>query len=138
MAEAAVLPDAPAADPGTRGRLVVTDRAVVQIARAAAGSVSGSVRADRSRVTLGAAVDSALDTVRQRTYPTAECTRAGNRVRVSVQVAARWPVPAPDLAARVRSGVVEELSRLAGVVVDACDVTVAEYVHARPERGRVR
>lgn len=125
-------------DPAGRGRLVVADRAVERIAQAAASTVSGSVRTG-STDAVGGAVDAALRaTALKRAYPTADCTRAGNRVRVQVEVAARWPVAAPDLAARVRHHVVDELTRLAGVVVDACDVTVATYVRNAPEVRRVR
>ncbi|WP_432513212.1 hypothetical protein [Kineococcus sp. SYSU DK001] len=136
------------ADPGDRGRLVVADRVVVRVAAAAAATVPGSVRtrdadaartgADRSvGARVGARVGTAVDSVLNRSYPVAECTRAGNRVRVGVQVAAQWPTPAADLAARVRTEVVDQLSRLAGVVVDSCDVTVADYVRSRPRGGRV-
>ncbi|WP_432544016.1 hypothetical protein [Kineococcus sp. SYSU DK002] len=135
-------------DPGDRGRLVVADRVVVRVAAAAAAAVPGSVRtqdaradrtgADRSVGTrVGTAVGTAVDSVLNRSYPVAECTRAGNRVRVGVQVAAQWPTPAADLAARVRAEVVDQLSRLAGVVVDSCDVTVADYVRSRPQDRRV-
>lgn len=117
-----------------RGTLVVADRALTRIARAAAGSVDGSVRTTRP----GAGLGQAVDTVLNRAYPTADCTRAGTRVRLDVQVAARWPTPAPALADRVRTRVVEELSRLAAVVVDSCDVTVAEYVRQAPDTRRVR
>ncbi|PRY13033.1 Asp23/Gls24 family envelope stress response protein [Kineococcus rhizosphaerae] len=120
--------------PEDRGTLVVADRALTRIARAAAGAVEGSVRTSRPRAGLGQAVDTVLN----RAYPTAACTRAGNRVRLDVQVAARWPTPAPALADRVRTSVVAELSRLAAVVVDACDVTVAEYVRQAPDMRRVQ
>lgn len=131
--------DADAAAVDGRGTLVVADRAVERIAWAAALAVPGSVRTGSTDSALGGAVDTVLKgTALNRAYPTTDCTRAGNRVRVRVEVAARWPVAAPDLAARVRDRVVDELTRLADVVVDACDVTVATYVRRVPETRRVR
>lgn len=138
LAPAVLAPATVGGEAGQRGSLVVADRAVERIARAAAAGVPGSVRTG-STDTLGGAVDAVLkDTALRRAFPTADCTRAGNRVRVRVEVAARWPVPAPALAARVRDQVVEELTLLAGVVVDACDVAVVTYVRDAPEVRRVR
>ncbi|WP_432572093.1 Asp23/Gls24 family envelope stress response protein [Kineococcus sp. SYSU DK005] len=128
------------ADPGQRGRLTVADRVAQRLAQAAAAEVPGSVRTDRDRSGggVGAAVGSAVGGALGRAYPSADCTLAGNRVRVRVRVAAAWPVPAPDLAARVREQVTGRLTRLGGLVVDACDVTVATYVHEVRESRRVQ
>ncbi len=90
---------------------------------AAAGQVPGAVR-----------VTGAL----ARSYPRADVVVAGNRVRAAVAVAGRWPVSATRLATEVRSTVAEQLRRLAGMRVDAVDVTVASMVRDDRRQRRVQ
>jgi uncharacterized alkaline shock family protein YloU len=126
----------PRTDPGQRGRLVVSERAVSRIAEAAA-LVDGTRRTDagRPRTTAGA-VAGVVDDVLGRSYPDVDCTVAGHRARVRVEVAAVWPQPAPQVAARVRASVGEALARLAGMTVDDVSVVVATYLTDRPATTR--
>ncbi|MFC4071788.1 Asp23/Gls24 family envelope stress response protein [Actinoplanes subglobosus] len=105
----------PRPDPGERGGLHIADRAVERIVVAAAGEVDGAAR---------------LSGGLTRSYPRAEVVVAGDRVRAAVTVAGRWPTSAALLAADVRSTVTDQLRRLAGLRVDAVDVTVAAMVRA--------
>ncbi|MEZ0494647.1 hypothetical protein AB2L28_20615 [Kineococcus sp. TBRC 1896] len=132
---------------GERGRTDVADRVAQRIATRAATEVPGSVRtgagtartggngsstAEQARKVVGGAVDSVLG----RGLPAVDCTRAGDRVRVHVHVAAVWPTPAADLAAAVRHHVRSRLQHLGGYTVDACDVTVDRYVLPHHDTGR--
>jgi uncharacterized alkaline shock family protein YloU len=134
----AVLDTAPASaagvgivDPGERGTLIIKDRAVQRIAEAAALSVAGVVPAAQSTNSLNAALG--------RAYPRVDCEVAGGRVRADVAIVALWPASAPHLGAEVRQTVTDQLQTLAGLRVDAVDVTIANVVRvAAPPRRRVR
>lgn len=117
--------------PGERGTLIIKDRAVQRIAEAAALGVAGVVAAAQSTNTLNAALG--------RAYPRVDCDVAGGRVRADVEIVGRWPTPAPQLAAQVRQAVTDQLQALAGLRVDAVDVTIAKIVRvATPPRRRVQ
>ena len=115
-------------DPGWRGSLLIKDRAVQRIAEAAALSVTGVAAADKSTNAVNAALG--------RAYPRVDCDVAGGRVRAELEIVGVWPTPAPLLAAQVRDTVTEQLERLAGLTVDAVDVTIAKIVRvqAAPRR----
>ena len=135
MAEPTVLPttttEGNAADPGERGNLIIKDRAVQRIAEAAALSVPGVVPAAQSTNTLNAALG--------RAYPRVDCEVAGGRVRAEVEIVGLWPTPAPQLGAQVRQTVTDQLQRLAGLRVDAVDVTIAKMIRtAAAPRRRVQ
>lgn len=118
-------------DPGGRGTLIIKDRAVQRIAEAAALDVAGVVPAKQSTNTLNAALG--------RAYPRVDCDVAGGRVRAEVEIVGLWPVSAPQLGAQVRHAVTDQLHRLAGLRVDAVDVTIAKIVRvAAPTRRRVQ
>jgi uncharacterized alkaline shock family protein YloU len=120
-----------ATDPGERGTLIIKDRAVQRIAEAAALSVAGVVPAEQSTNTLNAALG--------RAYPRVDCDVAGGRVRADVEIVGLWPTPAPQLAAQVRQAVTYQLQTLAGLRVDAVDVTIAKIVRiTAPPRRRVQ
>jgi uncharacterized alkaline shock family protein YloU len=125
------LSDAGREDPGERGSLVIKDRAVQRIAEAAALQVPGVVPAAQSTSTLGAALG--------RAYPRVDCDVAGGRVRAEVEIVGRWPTPAAQLGAQVRDAVTDQLQQLAGLRVDAVDVTIIKIVRvATPPRRRVQ
>ena len=125
------LSDAAREDPGKRGSLVIKDRAVQRIAEAAALQVPGVVPAAQSTSTLGAALG--------RAYPRVDCDVAGGRVRAEVEIVGRWPTPAAQLGAQVRDAVTDQLQQLAGLRVDAVDVTIIKIVRvATPPRRRVQ
>ena len=135
MAEPTVLPttttEGNTADPGERGNLIIKDRAVQRIAEAAALSVPGVVPAAQSTNTLNAALG--------RAYPRVDCEVAGGRVRAEVEIVGLWPTPAPQLGAQVRQTVTDQLQRLAGLRVDAVDVTIAKMIRtAAAPRRRVQ
>ncbi len=113
---------------GARGSLIIADRAVQRIAQAAALAVTGVAPAEKST--------NALNSVLGRAYPRVDCDISGNRVRAELDVVGVWPTPAPLLAGQVRDAVTEQLHQLAGLTVDAVDVTVAKIirVHAAPRR----
>jgi uncharacterized alkaline shock family protein YloU len=135
VAEPTVLPttttEGNTADPGERGNLIIKDRAVQRIAEAAALSVPGVVPAAQSTNTLNAALG--------RAYPRVDCEVAGGRVRAEVEIVGLWPTPAPQLGAQVRQTVTDQLQRLAGLRVDAVDVTIAKMIRtAAAPRRRVQ
>jgi uncharacterized alkaline shock family protein YloU len=132
MPKRATGPDTDGAtDPGERGTLIIKDRAVQRIAEAAALSVAGVVPAEQSTNTLNAALG--------RAYPRVDCDVAGGRVRADVEIVGLWPTPAPQLAAQVRQAVTYQLQTLAGLRVDAVDVTIAKIVRiTAPPRRRVQ
>jgi uncharacterized alkaline shock family protein YloU len=118
-------------DVSQRGSLVIKDRAVQRIAQAAALQVQGVVPANQSTSTLGAALG--------RAYPRVDCDVAGGRVRADVEIVGLWPTPAAQLGAQVRDAVTDQLQRLAGLRVDAVDVTIAKIVRVpMPPRRRVQ
>lgn len=124
------------APPAERGRLVVSERAVARIAEAAA-LVPGTRRTGSAHPrTAAAAVSGVVDSVLGRSYPDVDCTVAGHRARVQVEVAAVWPHPAPAVAARVQTAVADALTTYAGMTVDDVSVVVATYLSDRPEPTR--
>ncbi len=118
-------------DPGERGTLVTQDRAAQRIAEAATLGVPGVAPAEQSTNKLNNALG--------RSYPRVDCDVAGGRVRADVEVVGRWPVSAPQLGAQVRQAVTDQLQRLAGLRVDAVDVSIANIVRVTaPARRRVQ
>jgi uncharacterized alkaline shock family protein YloU len=118
-------------DPGERGSLIIRDRAVQRIAEAAALQVHGVVPAAQTTSTIAAALG--------RAYPRVDCAVAGGRVRAEVHIVGLWPTPAAQLGAQVRDAVTDQLGSMAGLCVDAVDVTVAKVVRmAAPPRRRVQ
>lgn len=116
---------------GERGNLVIHDRVAERIAEAAALQVAGVAPAAASTGTVGAALG--------RGYPRVNCDIAGGRVRAHVEIVGLWPTPAARLGAEVRTAVAEQLQRLAGLRVDAVDVSIAKVVRpTAPSRRRVR
>ncbi|MGX6607463.1 Asp23/Gls24 family envelope stress response protein [Micromonosporaceae bacterium Da 78-11] len=123
--------DAGAIDPSERGSLTIKDRAVQRIAEAAALGVPGVVPAAHST--------NAVNTALGRAYPRVDCDVAGGRVRADVEIVGLWPTSAPQLGAQVRQAVTDQLQALAGLRVDAVDVTIAKIVRvAAPPRRRVQ
>ena len=113
---------------GSRGTLVIKDRVVERIAEAAAAQVPGVAPAAASTSTVGAALG--------RAYPRVDCDVAGGRVRAHVEIVGLWPTSAARLGADVRDAVTDQLRRLAGLRVDAVDVSIAKVVRATAAPGR--
>ncbi|GAB2922690.1 hypothetical protein GCM10027047_19900 [Rhodococcus aerolatus] len=97
-----------------RGTVVVRDRAVQRIARAAAGEVGG-VHEHGSR----------LGMLGGRSLPAVDVEVSDGQVRARVELAVAWPRPCRTVAAGVREHVRWALRELAGLGVDTVDVTVS-------------
>lgn len=117
-----------ASEPALRGRLIIAESVVERIATVACGDVEGVVQAG-----------SGLDQVLGHRYPKVNATVAGDRTRIRVEVAVTWPYPLGRVCGQVRDHVRARVTELAGLQVDAVDVTAAKVVHApEPERRRVQ
>lgn len=114
------------AAPEERGTLDLRLRAVERAARQAALDVPGSVRHEG----LLARVNGGL--------PRASVTLQAGSCHVEVDVAAVWPAPVADLAARVRTAVFEQTSRTTGAHVTAVDVTVHAVTGGGTQPGHRR
>ena len=112
-------------DPGQRGRLAIAARVVERIATTEATSVRGV-----------ATTGSTLAQVVGRQYPKASAEVAGGRARVDVDVAIVWPFSLAEVTAAVRTVVNSGVRGLAGLEVDAVNVTAAKIVHTEPEQPR--
>lgn len=112
-------------DPGQRGRLAIAARVVERIATTEATSVRGV-----------ATTGSTLAQVVGRQYPKASAEVAGGRARVDVDVAIVWPSSLAEVTAAVRTVVNSRVRDLAGLEVDAVNVTAAKIVQAEPEPPR--
>ena len=108
----------PAADPGARGTLTVSDRVVQKVARAAAARVPGV--ASTSSGMLG------------RDLPAVTARTRGTRAQVEVDVALAWPALASPTAQLVRDEVAAAVARYAGVRTDRVDVRVVAVTDPTP------
>lgn len=103
----------PSTDPGERGTLTVKDRVVERLATRAALDTDGVLARSQT-----------LDKLTGRSLPRVRVAISGDRVRAGLDVAARWPMPLPELTAAVRTNVARALTSFAGLQVDGIDVTV--------------
>lgn len=101
-------------EPGARGTLQIADKVVERIAAHTASLVDGVVE-----------VGSGLDKFVGRRLPKASGDVHGDRVRVSVDIAVRWPLDVADVARVVRRDVSVAVSQLAGMQVLGVDVSVS-------------
>jgi len=115
----------PLAEPEDRGRLDIADRVVERIAMYAASAVPNVVQ-----------VGSTLERVVGRQYPKASADVAGGRSRIGVDVAVAWPASLAEVLLAVRDSVRTRVHDLAGLEVDAVDVTAAKVVHVQPATPR--
>jgi uncharacterized alkaline shock family protein YloU len=88
------------------GTVTVSPRAMAQIVLQAAESVPGA-RARRPRRGLDMAIE-------------------GERIRITLELAAAYGEVLPELARRVQEEVAAAVSRMCGLAVDAIDVSVEE------------
>lgn len=116
-------------EPAQRGTLTVAPRVVERIASYAAREVPGVQTLTES--TLGLSVGPLSDR-----YPKAAAQLAGDRARVTVDIAVTWPAAVADVAAAVRDHVREQLDRLAGTQADRVDVVVAKLAPPPPTQER--
>ena len=113
--------DASVTDPAGRGRLKVADLVVERIAMIAASQVPGVVPAGTS-----------LDGVVGRRYPKASADVAGDRATIDVQIAVVWTPGLAATATAVRDRVRTHVRDMAGLSVDAVNVTIAQVVQQPP------
>lgn len=116
---------ADADEPGQRGSLIIANKVVERMAVIAAREMD-EVTATGTRWSSLPLMSSGM--------PTATAKVAGGRARIRVDVAAQWPLSATEVAQRVRDHVRDQVSTLAGINVDAVDVTVADIVRASTQR----
>jgi uncharacterized alkaline shock family protein YloU len=97
-------------DPGSRGRLDISPRAVERIAEATALQVAGVLRRE---ATFG------------RGFPRAKAQLAGRRVGLDLEIAVEWGHPLAELAAEARGRVGRAVGDLTGLGVDAVRVDIS-------------
>jgi uncharacterized alkaline shock family protein YloU len=107
-------------DPGSRGRLDISPRAVERIAEATALQVQGVLRRE---ATFG------------RGLPRAKAQLAGRRVGLDLEIAVEWGHPLAELAAEARGRVGRAVADLTGLGVDAIRVDISAV--ELPDRHRV-
>lgn len=127
MAEDAESASSPSREPAERGTLRVADRVVERVAGRASREVAGTV-----------GQGPAWRRPARRTLPRAHAVVAGGRARIGVEIAATWPVPLSEVAARTRDHVARRVTDLTGTTVLAVDVTVVEVLHPGSASGRTR
>ncbi|PWJ52798.1 Uncharacterized conserved protein YloU, alkaline shock protein (Asp23) family [Quadrisphaera granulorum] len=128
------------AEAGQRGHLQVAERVVVAIARAAAMEVPGVATPTQGRAAskaagLGSQIGEQLQGAVGRTLPRAAAQVAGQRARITVEIALIWPHSAAQVAAAVREHVAARLAEYAAVTTDAVTVTVSSVVRAQRTAG---
>lgn len=125
------------AEPGQRGSLQVAERVVVAIARAAAMEVPGvatpTQNKNASKNTGGVSgitsqIGDQLTSAVGRTLPRAAAQVAGDRARITLEVALIWPHPAATTAAAVRDHVSARLHQYAAITTDSVAVTISTVV----------
>ena len=107
----------------------VADRVVERIARTAVLQVDGVAPEGSSTGAIGSALG--------RTYPRVDCTVAGDRARVAVEIETLWPASAARVAQQVQAAVADHLERFTGLRVDGVRVEVARVVRAAESPRRV-
>ncbi len=105
-------------DPGSRGRLELSDKAIEAVVRMAAREVDGVVSEDRSTGNRLFAGD----------LPNASADRAGSHVHLQVSVAVAWPHVLAETTAAVREQVVRRVGDLLNMTADRVDVTVPRLI----------
>ncbi|MBC3760106.1 Asp23/Gls24 family envelope stress response protein [Quadrisphaera sp. RL12-1S] len=125
------------AEPGQRGSLQVSERVVVAIARAAAMEVTGVATPTQNKSASKAAggvsgitsqIGDQLTSAVGRTLPRASAQVAGDRARLSVEIALLWPHSAATVAAAVREHVAARLREYAATTTDTVAVTISTVV----------
>lgn len=106
-------------DSVARGSLTIADTVVEKIAVIASGGVDGV-----------AEVGSRMERRVGRGFPRAQARVAGDRVRISVEIAVIWPAVLATVAKEVRDRVTTQVGSSVGYQVDAVDVTAGRVVAA--------
>ncbi|MFC7449127.1 DUF6286 domain-containing protein [Rhodococcus daqingensis] len=109
---------------GTRGQLVIKDRAISRIAVAAALQVPGVVRQSGG-----------LSRLTGRDLPRAEVCMGTESVAVTLYIAVAWPCPIAVLSREVHREVGDRIAALTGLPMDRLHVVVAAAVPASAQDG---
>ncbi|MGC4942289.1 Asp23/Gls24 family envelope stress response protein [Kribbella sp. DT2] len=117
MADTTTLPDTRSGNPGARGRLEISPRAIEKLAERAALDIASVTHRG---TTFG------------RGLPKASSSTVGTRVRLTLQLAVLWGRPLPEIAADTRAHVATTVADLTGLSVDLVDVEITAVL-ARPE-----
>ncbi|MFI2754561.1 Asp23/Gls24 family envelope stress response protein [Cellulomonas sp. P22] len=118
-------------EPGSRGTTHVEDRAVTHLAARSALEVDGVANARD--------VSGRVSHLLGRDYPRTTVTTAGQRARLTLEIALLWPRSASEVAAAVRDRVREQLGSLLDIQADSVAVEVRRVVSVPPREGaRVR
>jgi len=112
-------------EPEQRGSTTISADAVAHIAEVELGQVPGVV-----------ATGSGLDKVVGRLYPKVSADVAGSRARLTAEIAVAWPFPLPEVCAGVRDTLLQRLTQLTALSIDAVDVTAAKVVQPQPPPRR--
>lgn len=79
---------------------------------------------------------SAWSVMTRSSFPKIDSQVAGNRIRVRIDIAVRWPVDAATVARTVRSTVTRALEQMTGLIVDGVDVHIPEFVRDTEQAPR--
>ncbi len=110
---------------GQRGGLSIADSVIARVVEAAALTVDGVAGAEKKAFGRG--------------LPHSESTVAGNRARISLEIATLWPRPAAEVASAVQDRVRERVGTLLDLTADSVGVDVLRVVQPPASaRGRVR
>ena len=118
-------PGAAPSPPHERGRTIIADSVLERLAARVALDVDGVV-----------ADGSDLEGLIGRRFPKAQATVAGQRARVSVDIAVAWPTPLTTVSRAVRDAVSGRVGELTGLSIDAVDVHVARVTTSSGSTGR--
>ncbi|QNE16869.1 Asp23/Gls24 family envelope stress response protein [Kribbella qitaiheensis] len=97
-------------EPGDRGALIISPRVVERIAEASALEARGVLRQEATF---------------RHDLPKANALLAGQRARLTVEVAVEWGHPLAELAAEIRGRVGSTVTHLTGLVIDAVSVDIS-------------
>ncbi|WP_405059582.1 Asp23/Gls24 family envelope stress response protein [Kribbella sp. NBC_01505] len=105
-------------EPGERGTLQISERAIERIATTTALQAPAVISQD---ATFG------------RGLPKVKAQLAGQRVRLDVEVAILWGHPLADVAAEVRGRVARTVAELTGFGVDVVNVDISAVELPKPD-----
>ena len=118
-------PPSPLAVPGQRGRTVIADRVVAQIATRAVAEVGQTGGAARQLIgfTVGRQTGEGRARVSVRVN--------GNLAMIEMRLSLAYPAPVRSLTREVRRHVMERVTTLTGIEVRHVDIVVARLLRGR-------
>ncbi|WP_066582729.1 Asp23/Gls24 family envelope stress response protein [Cellulomonas timonensis] len=110
---------------GRRGSLQIADSVIARVVEAAALTVDGVAGPEKRAFGRG--------------LPRSQSTVAGNRARITLEIATLWPRSAAEVAMAVRDRVREQVGALLDLTADSVGVEVLRVVQPpEPARARAR